>query len=63
MTTATLTRRVERIEARQPATAGPGYVSFRDDAELTANLVQPHSGAPSVTAYVTVSPDDWDGEP
>ena len=59
MTTATLTRRVERIEARQPATAGPDYVSFRDDAELTAYLVQPHSG-PRITAYVTVSPDDWD---
>ena len=62
MTTAQLTRRVSRIEARQPATAGPGYVSFRDDAELQAYLVQPHSGAP-ITGYVTVSPDDWDSEP
>mgnify|MGYP003375427515 CR=1 FL=1 len=62
MTTANLQRRVQRIEARsQPATAGPGYVSFRDDAELRAYLVQP--GATSVTAYVTVSPDDWDSEP
>ena len=59
MTTATLARRVERIEARQPATAGPAWLAFRDDAELTAYLVQPHSGAP-ITAYVTVSPDDWD---
>lgn len=59
--TKTLARRLDAIEARQPATAGPGYVSFRDDAELQAYRAQP--GAPSVTAYVMVSPDDWDSEP
>lgn len=62
MTTATINRRVERLElARQPATAAPGWLSFRDDAELQAYLAQPHSG-PRVTAYVGISPDDWDGD-
>jgi hypothetical protein len=62
MTTAQLARRVDRIEARsQPARPGPGYVCFASEAELRAYRAQP--GAPRLTAYVQVSPDDWDTEP
>lgn len=62
MTATQLTRRLDRLElARQPATAGPGYVCFATEAELRAYLAQPHSG-PRVTAYVGATPDDWDGD-
>ena len=57
--TTNLAKRLALLEARQPATAGPGYVSFRDDAELRAYLVQPTSGPP-ITGYVLCGPDDWD---
>ena len=55
-----LAKRLDALEAAQPS-AAPPYVSVADDDALRVWLAR-YDGPP-VKVYITVSPDDWDGEP
>ena len=61
MTTATLTKRVERIEARQRPAAVPTWLSVADEADVDAALAAMPDGWRG-TCYIGISPDDWDGD-
>ena len=62
MTTATLARRVERIEARRRPADVPTWLAVADEKDLSAALAAMPDGWRGY-GYVQVSPDDWDSEP
>ena len=62
MTTATLARRVERIEARRRPETWPAWLAADTEADLQAALAAMPDGWRG-NGYVQVSPDDWDSEP
>ena len=62
MTHTTLTKRVDRLEARQrPGAALPTWLAADNEADLQAALATMPAGWRG-NGYVTVSPDDWDDD-
>ena len=61
-TTTALSKRLERVEARQPSPTCPPYLSVATAEDLPAALACWPVGC-FVKVYVGVSPDDWDNEP
>jgi hypothetical protein len=60
MTTATMTKRVDRIEARQrPGAAQPTWLSVANEADVEAALAAMPDGWRG-NVYIGISPDDWD---
>lgn len=63
MTTATMTKRVERLEAvNRPGAAAPTWLAVETEADLPAALAALPDGWRG-NVYIGVSPDDWDNEP
>ena len=66
MTAKAIDKRLRRLEARKAnrRPAHRGYLVFADEAELQAYRAQlgPGRSRERLTAFVGVSPDDWDND-
>lgn len=62
MTTATMTKRVDRLEARHPpGAAQPTWLAVANEADLDAALAALPDGWRG-NCYIGISPDDWDDD-